>query len=56
MIKSRRLRWARHIACMAVTRNAYRLVVGKYEGKRSYGYSNPAEMSSQKLSVTWVRN
>jgi transcription termination factor 2 len=37
MIKSRRLRWAGHVARMVETRNAYRILVGKPEGKRSPG-------------------
>jgi hypothetical protein len=28
-IKSRRMRWARHVACMGVGRNIYRVLVGK---------------------------
>jgi hypothetical protein len=34
MIKSRRMRWAGHIARMGEKRNAYRILVGKSEGKR----------------------
>jgi hypothetical protein len=34
MIKSRKMRWAGHVACMGKKRNAYRIVVGKPEGKR----------------------
>jgi hypothetical protein len=37
MIKSRRMRWAGHVARMAEKRNAYRIVVGKPEGKRPLG-------------------
>jgi hypothetical protein len=37
MIKSRRMRWAGHVVGMGVKRNAYRLLVGKPEGKRSLG-------------------
>jgi hypothetical protein len=37
MIKSRRMRWARHVARMGETRNAYRILVGKPEGKRPLG-------------------
>jgi hypothetical protein len=33
IIKSRRMRWAGHIARMGGKRNAYRLLVGKPEGK-----------------------
>jgi hypothetical protein len=34
IIKSRRMRWAGHVARMGEKRNAYRLLVGKPEGKR----------------------
>jgi hypothetical protein len=34
MIKSRRVRWAGHVARMGAKRNAYRILVGKPEGKR----------------------
>jgi hypothetical protein len=37
MIKSRRMRWAGHVARMGATRNAYRTLVGKTEGKRPQG-------------------
>jgi hypothetical protein len=33
MIKSRRMRWAGHVASMGEKRNAYRILVGKPEGK-----------------------
>jgi hypothetical protein len=32
MIKSRRMRWAGHVARMGETRNAYRILVEKPEG------------------------
>ena len=31
MIKSRRTRWARHVACMGERRGLYRFLVGNYE-------------------------
>jgi hypothetical protein len=34
IIKSRRMRWARHVARMGEKRNLYRLLVGRPEGKR----------------------
>jgi hypothetical protein len=34
-IKSRRMRWAGHVARMGEGRNLYRVLVGKPEGKRS---------------------
>jgi hypothetical protein len=37
IIKSRRMRWAGHIARMGEKRNAYRLLVGNPEGKRPLG-------------------
>jgi hypothetical protein len=37
MIKSRSMRWAGHVARMEEKRNAYRLLVGKPEGKRPLG-------------------
>jgi hypothetical protein len=37
IIKSRRMRWAGHVARMGEKRNMYRLLVGKPEGKRPLG-------------------
>jgi hypothetical protein len=37
IIKSRKMRWASHVARMGEKRNAYRLLVGKPEGKRPLG-------------------
>jgi hypothetical protein len=37
IIKSRRMRWAGHVLRMGEKRNAYRLLVGKPEGKRTTG-------------------
>jgi hypothetical protein len=37
VIKSRRLRWAGHVARMGERRSAYRALVGKPEGRRSLG-------------------
>jgi hypothetical protein len=37
IIKSRRMRWAGHVARVGEERNAYRILVGKPEGKRSLG-------------------
>jgi hypothetical protein len=35
IIKSRRMRWAGHVARMGEKRNVYRLLVGKLEGKKT---------------------
>jgi hypothetical protein len=37
IIKSRRMGWVGHVARMGEKRNAYRLLVGKTEGKRPLG-------------------
>jgi hypothetical protein len=37
MIKSRRMRWAGHVAQMGEKRNTYRILVGKPEGNRPLG-------------------
>jgi hypothetical protein len=37
IIKSRRMRWAGHVARMGEKRNSYKLLVGKPEGKRPLG-------------------
>jgi hypothetical protein len=37
VIKSRRLRWAGHVACMGKGRGVYRVLFGRPEGKRPQG-------------------
>jgi hypothetical protein len=37
MIKSRRMRWAEHIACIGGMKNAYDIFVVRSEGKRPLG-------------------
>jgi hypothetical protein len=37
IIKSKRMRWRGHVARMGEKRNAYRILVGKPEGKRPLG-------------------
>jgi hypothetical protein len=37
IMKARRMRWAGHLARMGEKRNAYRLLVGKPEGRRPLG-------------------
>jgi hypothetical protein len=37
VVKSRRIRWAGHVERMGSKRNAYRILVGKSEGKRPLG-------------------
>jgi hypothetical protein len=40
MFKSRRMRWAGHVARMRAKINAYRILVGKPEEKRPLGRPN----------------
>jgi len=37
VIKSRKMRWAWHVACMGQERGVYRVLVGKLEGRRPLG-------------------
>jgi len=37
VIKSRRMRWDGHVACMGQGRGVYKVLVGKPEGKRPLG-------------------
>jgi len=37
LIKSRRMRWARHVARMGITSGAYRVLVGRPKEKRPLG-------------------
>jgi hypothetical protein len=37
VIKSRRMRWAEHVACVGEGRGVYRVLVGRPEGKRPLG-------------------
>jgi hypothetical protein len=46
IMKAKRMRWAEHVAQIAEKRNAYRLLVGKPEGKRPLG----------RLRCRWVDN
>ena len=41
VIKSRRMRWAGHVARMGEGRGVYRVLVGKPEGKRPLGRTRP---------------
>jgi hypothetical protein len=51
MIKTRRMRWAWHIAQMGEKRNAYRILVGKPEGKRSPGRRRCRRVGNIKMDL-----
>jgi hypothetical protein len=46
MIKSRRMKWSGHVACIGAMRNTYKVLVGKLEGKESLG----------RLRLRWKHN
>jgi hypothetical protein len=52
IIKSRRMRWAGHVSRMGERRNAYRILVGKPEGKRPLGRSRHRWMDNIKMNLT----
>ena len=53
VIKSRRLRWAVHVARMGVSRGAYRILMGRPEGKRPLG--RPGHRSPTVIRVIKLR-
>jgi hypothetical protein len=54
MIKSRRMRWAGHVARMGKRRNAYRILVGKPEGKIPLGRSRRRWVDNIKMDLTEI--
>jgi hypothetical protein len=51
IIKSRRMRWAGHVAGMGEKRNAYRLLVGKPEGMMPLGRPRRRWVDSIKMGL-----
>jgi hypothetical protein len=51
MIKSRRMIWTGHIARMGEKRNAYRILVGKPEGKRPLGRRRRRWVENYKIDL-----
>jgi hypothetical protein len=59
MIKSRKMRWAGHVARIGETRDAYRILVGKPEGKRPLGrprrrWVNNIKMDLGYYGMGWI--
>ena len=50
-LKSRRLRWAGHVARMEQSKNAYRVLVGKPEGKIPLG--RPRRRWEESIKMNW---
>ena len=63
VIKSRRMRWAGHVARMAERRGVYRVLAGKPEGKRPLGrprrgWEDNIKMDIQELGcggMDWIQ-
>jgi hypothetical protein len=55
IIKSRRMRWAEHVARMGEERNVHRLLVGKPEGKRPLGRPRRRWMDNIKTDLLEIR-
>jgi len=63
VIKSRRMRWAGHVACMGERRGMYRVLVEKPEGKRPLGrpryrWEDSIRMDLQEVgcgSMNWIK-
>jgi hypothetical protein len=51
MIKSRRMRWAGHVARIGEKRNACRILVGKPEGKRPLGRPRPRWVDNIRMDL-----
>jgi len=49
VIKSRRLRWAGHVACIGAKRSAYRLLIGKTEGKPRLRWGDNIRIALQEV-------
>jgi hypothetical protein len=55
MIKSRRIRWAGHVARMGEKRNAYRILVGKPQGKKTLGRPRCRWVDNIKMDLGEIR-
>jgi hypothetical protein len=54
VIKSRRMRWEGHVACMGEGRDVYRVLVGKPKGKRPLGRTRCRWEDNIKMDVQEV--
>jgi hypothetical protein len=55
IIKSRRMRWAGHVARMGEKKNVYMLLVGKPEGKRPLGRTRRRWIDNIKMDLLEIR-
>jgi hypothetical protein len=54
MTKSKRMRWAGHVARMGEKRNAYRILPGKAEGKRPLGRARHRWVDDIKMDLRGI--
>jgi hypothetical protein len=59
-VKTRRMRWAGHVARMGEERKVYKVLVGKPEGKRTLGrprrrWEDGIRMDLREIGVDWIR-
>jgi hypothetical protein len=54
VIKSKRMRWSGHLARMGAKRRAYRIMVGKLEGKRALGRPRHMWEGNVKMDIRTV--
>jgi hypothetical protein len=54
VIKSRRMRWAGHVACVGERRSLYRVLVGEHEGSRPLGRPRPKQEDNIKMDLQKV--
>jgi hypothetical protein len=55
VIKSKRMRWARHVACMREVRNEYKILVGMLERKRPLGRARRRWKYNNKMDLLEIR-
>jgi len=54
VIKSRRVRWAGHVACMGEERGVYKILLGKLEGRRPLGRPRHRWMDNIRMDLQEV--
>jgi hypothetical protein len=53
-MKSRRMRWAEHVACMGTRSVAYGVLFGKPEGRRPFGIPTRRRVDNIKIDLKEV--
>jgi hypothetical protein len=54
MIKSKRMKWAGHVARMGAKRNAYKILKGKPEGRRPLGRPRHRWVDNIKMDIRQI--